>query len=237
MMTKQYDLIAIGTETGASGAAAICRKAGWKVAVVDNLPFGGTCALRGRLLKKVLVGVAQALDHSRRMRGKGIGGGEPGIVWNELIEFKRTFTEPVPAMRKADYAKDGIDAYRGRARFRGPRLIEVGGEVLEGRFVLIATGAVQMRLGIPGEEHLLSSTGFLELEQLPRKIVFLGGGFIAAEFSHIAARAGAQVTVLERGERLLEPFDPDLVGWLMKKFSEVGIDVRLKTACDGRRKG
>ena len=101
--------------------------------------------------------------------------------------------------------------------------------MLEGRFILIATGAVPMRLGIPGEEHLLTSTGFLELDRLPGKIVFLGGGFIAAEFSHIAARAGAQVTVLERGERLLEPFDPDLVGWLMKKFSEVGIDVRLET--------
>lgn len=228
-MTKQYDLIAIGTGTGASGAATICRKAGWNVAVVDNLPFGGTCALRGCLPKKVLVGAAQALDHSRRMRGKGIGGGEPGIVWNELIEFKRTFTEPVPAKREVDYAKDGIDAYHGRARFRGSRSIEVGGEVLEGRFILIATGAVPMRLGIPGEEHLLTSTEFLELDQLPRKIVFLGGGFIAAEFSHIAARAGAQVTVLERGERLLEPFDPDLVGWLMKKFPAVGIDVRLRT--------
>ena len=156
-MTKQYDLIAIGTGTGASGAATLCRKAGWKVAVVDNLPFGGTCVLRGCLPKKVLVGAAQALDHSRRMRGKGIGGGEPGIVWNELIDSKRTFTEPVPAKREVDYAKDGIDAYHGRARFRGSRSIEVGGEVLEGRFILIATGAVPMRLGIPGEEHLLTS--------------------------------------------------------------------------------
>ena len=228
-MTKQYDLIAIGTGTGASAAAAICRKAGWKVAVVDNLPFGGTCALRGCLPKKVLVGATQALDHSRRMRGRGIGGGELGIVWNELTEFKRTFTEPGPAMREADYAKAGIDAHHGRARFRGPRSIEVGGELLEGRFLLVATGAVPMPLGMAGEEHLLTSTGFLELDQLPKKIVFIGGGFIAAEFSHIAARAGAQVTVLERGERLLEPFDPDLVGWLMKKFLALGIDVRLKT--------
>ena len=228
-MTHPYDLIAIGTGTGASGAAAICRKAGWKVAVVDHLPFGGTCALRGCLPKKVLVGVAQALDHSRRMRGRGIGGGEPSIAWNALIEFKRTFAEPVPAMREADYAKDGIDQYHGRARFRGPRSIEVGDQVLEGRFVLVATGAAPMTLGIPGEEHLLTSTGFLDLDRLPRRIVFLGGGFIAAEFSHIATRAGAQVTVLERGTRLLEPFDPDVVGWLMKKFSEVGIDVRLNT--------
>jgi glutathione reductase (NADPH) len=101
--------------------------------------------------------------------------------------------------------------------------------VLEGRFVLIATGAVPMRLGIPGEEHVVTSTEFLELDELPEKIVLVGGGYIAAEFSHIAARAGAQVTVLQRAERMLPAFDPDLVGWLMEKFHEIGVDVRLKT--------
>lgn len=228
-MTEQYDLIAIGTGTGASVAASRCRAAGWKVAVIDHLPFGGTCALRGCDPKKILVGAAEAIDHSRRMRGKGISGGDPGIVWNELIQFKRTFTEPVPAMKEKNFAKSGIDAYHGRARFRGPRSVEVGGELLEGRFILIAVGAVPMRLGIPGEEHLITSAEFLELDQLPKKIVMIGGGFIAAEFAHIAAHAGAQVTVIEQADRMLAPFDPDLVGWLMEKFQEVGIDVRLKT--------
>lgn len=228
-MTKQYDLVAIGTGTGASGAASRCRAAGWTVAVIDHLPFGGTCALRGCDPKKVLVGAAEAMDHSRRMRGKGIVGGEPAIAWNELIKFKRTFTEPVPAMKEKSFAKNGIDTYHGRARFCGPRSVEVGGEVIEGRFILIAVGAVPVRLGIPGEGHIITSTEFLEIDQLPKKIVLLGGGFIAAEFAHIAARAGAQVTVLEQADRMLTPFDPDLVGWLMEKFHEVGIDVRLKT--------
>ncbi len=228
-MTKQYDLIAIGTGTGASGAAARCRAAGWKVAVIDHLPFGGTCALRGCDPKKVLVGAAEVVDHARRMRGKGISGGEPAIAWNDLIKFKRTFTEPVPAMKEKSFAKNGIDTYHGRARFRGPRSVEVGGEALEGRFILIAAGAVPMRLGIPGEEHLITSTEFLELERLPKKIILLGGGFIAAEFADIAAQAGAQVTVLEQMDRMLTPFDADLVGWLMEKFHEIGIDLRLKT--------
>ena len=228
-MTKQYDLIVIGTGTGASVAASRCRSAGWSVAVIDHLPFGGTCALRGCDPKKVLVGAAEAIDRSRRMRGNGITGGEPAIAWNDLIKFKRTFTKPVPAMKEKNFAKNGIDAYHGRAKFRGPRSVEVGGEVLEGRFILIAVGAVPMRLGILGEEHLITSTGFLELDQLPKKIVLLGGGFIAAEFAHIAARAGALVTVLEQADRLLTPFDPDLVRWLMEKFHELGIDVRLKT--------
>jgi len=228
-MSKHYDLVAVGTGTAASVGASRCRSAGWSVAVVDHLPFGGTCQLRGCDPKKVLVGAAEAIDHSRRMRGKGIGGGEPVIAWDELIRFKRTFTEPVPAMKEQSFAKAGIDAYHGRARFCGPSSIEVGGEVLDGRFILIAVGAVPMYLGVPGEEHLVTSTDFLELEKLPKRIVLLGGGFIAAEFAHIAARAGARVTVLEQADRMLMPFDPDLVAWLMDKFREIGIDVRLNT--------
>jgi len=228
-MTTHYDLIAIGTGTGASGVASRCRSAGWSVAVIDHLPFGGTCALRGCDPKKVLVGAAEATDHSRRMRGKGIAGGEPLIAWNELITFKRTFTQPVPAMKEKSFAKSGIVTHHGRARFRGPCSVEVGGEVLEGRFILIAVGAVPRRLGIPGEQHLTTSTEFLELDQLPKRIVLVGGGFIAAEFAHTAARAGTHVIVLQRADRMLTAFDPDLVGWLMEKFHEVGIDVRLKT--------
>ena len=228
-MSKHYDLVAIGTGTAASVAASHCHSAGWSVAVIDHLPFGGTCALRGCDPKKVLVGAVDAIDHSRRMRGKGIGGGEPVIAWDELIRFKRTFTDPVPAMKEQSFAKAGVDAYHGRAKFCGPSSIAVGGEVLDGRFILIAVGAVPMPLGVPGEEHLVTSTEFLELAQLPKKIVLLGGGFIAAEFAHIAARAGAQVTVLEQADRMLAPFDPDLVAWLMDKFHEIGVDVRLNT--------
>lgn len=228
-MTKQYDLVAIGTGTGASAAAAQCRAAGWRVAVIDHLPFGGTCALRGCDPKKVLVGAAEAIDHDRRMRSHGIAGGEPAIEWNALIKFKRTFTEPLPAMKEKSFAEKGIDTYHGRAKFCGPRSIEVDGEVLESRFILIAVGAVPMHLGIPGEEHVITSTEFLDLDKLPKKIVLLGGGFIAAEFANIAAQAGAQVTVIEQTDRMLNPFDPDLVGWLMERFRAVGIDVRLNT--------
>ncbi len=103
-MTKQYDLIAIGTGAGASGVASRCRAAGWSVAVIDSLPFGGACALRGCDPKKVLVGAAEAIDYSRRMRGKGIAAGETTIAWNDLIKFKRSFTQPVPAMREMSFS-------------------------------------------------------------------------------------------------------------------------------------
>jgi glutathione reductase (NADPH) len=231
-MTKSYDLVVIGTGTAASVAASRCRAAGWRVAVIDHLPFGGTCALRGCDPKKVLVGAAEAIDHSRRMRGKGVAGGEPVIDWRALIAFKRSFTEPVPPMKEQSFARSGIDAFHGRARFTGPRTVAVGADEFEGRFVLIATGAVPMRLGIDGEEHLLTSTDFLERDQLPKRISLLGGGFIAAEFAHIAARAGVQVTIVEQMEEMLTAFDPDLVEWLTEKTRKIGVDVRLGTRAE-----
>lgn len=214
-MTQQYDLVVIGTGTGATGAVSRCRAAGWRVAVIGHLPFGGTCALRGCDAKKVLVGAVEAIDSARRMQGHGLSGGEPAIVWSVLMRYKRSFTEPVAAMKEKSFAKNGIDAYHGRAKFCGPRSVEVDGEVLEGRFVLIAVGSVPMHLGIAGEEHVITSTDFLGLDHLSKRIVLLGGGFIAVEFANIAAQTGAQVTVLEQMDRMLATFDPDLVGWLM----------------------
>lgn len=222
-----FDVIVIGTGTAATVAASRCRDAGWRVAVIDHRPYGGTCALRGCDPKKVLVGVADAVDLARRMRGKGLGGSEPSIDWPALMTFKRSFTEPIPERAEEHFRKSGITPYHGRARFVAPNAVDVMGETLEGRFVLIGTGAEPITLDIPGEEHLISSTGFLELDDLPKRIVFVGGGYIAAEFSHIAARAGAKVTVLQRSARMLKGFDADLVGWLIEKSRDLGIDIRL----------
>jgi glutathione reductase (NADPH) len=97
---------------------------------------------------------------------------------------------------------------------------------------MIAAGARPVPLDFPGAEHAITSDAFMELEDLPNRIVMVGGGYIAAEFSHIAARAGAKVTVLQRAERMLTCFDHELVGWLMEKFSEIGIEVQTGTAVE-----
>ncbi len=224
-----YDLIVIGTGTAAQAASGRVRKAGRSVAVIDHRPFGGTCALRGCDPKKMLVSGAEAIDVARRMQGRGVAG-EVRIDWKELIAFKRSFTDPVPRKREQSYAEQGIDALHGAARFTAPDTVAVDGRALKGRHILIASGARPAPLPFPGAEHLTSSDAFMELERLPERIVMVGGGYVAAEFSHIAARAGAKVTVLQRGERMLPRFDPELVAWLMEKFQEIGIEVRARNA-------
>jgi glutathione reductase (NADPH) len=232
-MTRQFDVIAIGTGSAASAVASRCREAGWQVAIVDSRTFGGTCALRGCDPKKVLVGAAEAVDWIRRMKGKGIQAEKLQIDWPELMRFKRSFTEPVPKRREDGFAKAGIAAFHGRARFDGPTSLQVGEETLEGRYVVIAAGMVPADLGIPGAEHLTTSDQFMELNELPRRILFIGGGYIAFEFAHVAARAGSQVTILHRGPRPLPLFDAELVDQLVERTRELGIDVHLGTEAIG----
>src|ERR1700722_2438584 len=154
-MTKKFDVIAIGTGSAASAVASRCREAGWQVAVVDSRPFGGTCALRGCDPKKVLVGAAEAVDWTRRMKGKGIQAEKLHIYWPELMRFKRSFTEPVTQRREDGFAKAGIAAFHGRARFAGPTTVQVGEETLEGRYIVIAAGMVPTDLEIPDTDYLM----------------------------------------------------------------------------------
>lgn len=226
-MQTSYDLIVIGTGSAASAIAYQCRAAGWTVAVIDRRPFGGTCALRGCDPKKVLMGAAEVIDAVARLRGKGVQAPEVRLDWPELMRFKRSFTDPAPERREEGFTAQGIAGYHGAARFTGRHSLRVDGVELEARHVAIAAGAEPAKLPIEGFEHLATSDTFLALDTLPPRIAFVGGGYIASEFAHIAARAGAQVTVLHRGERLLKGFDPDLVRRLTERTRALGVDLRL----------
>jgi glutathione reductase (NADPH) len=227
------DVIVIGTGSAAQNVAYKTRKAGRTVAVIDSRPLGGTCQLRGCDPKKVLVGVSELVDWSQRMQSRGVSAPPHSMVWPDLIRFKRSFTDSAPEENERSFAQAGIMARHGRAHFVDRTSVEVGGERLVGRNVVIAGGARHATLGIPGEELLTTSAQFLELEELPRRIVFVGGGYIAFEFAHVAARAGAQVTLLHRGARPLMKFDPDLVAMLVTATKELGVDLRVQTEVTG----
>ncbi len=229
-MTTTVDVVVLGTGSAAQNVAYTCRASGWNVAVVDSRPFGGTCALRGCDPKKVLVGIAELVDWSRRMQGKGVSAPDLSLNWPDLIRFKHTFTDPVPESTERSFVEAGITMRHGRAHFIDRTAVQVGDDTLVGRHVVIATGARHARLQIPGEEHLTTSTQFLELDDLPPRVVFVGGGYIAFEFAHIAARAGARVQVLHRGARPLNKFDPDLVSQLVQATRELGVEVHLNMA-------
>ncbi|HEY1762283.1 MAG TPA: NAD(P)/FAD-dependent oxidoreductase [Acidimicrobiales bacterium] len=223
------DLIVVGSGSAAQSVAYPCRHAGWSVMVIDSRPLGGTCSQRGCDPKKVLVGISELADWSRRMQGKGFSAPAATMDWSDMMRFKETFTENVPSSTEAELRDAGIVAVRGRAQFAGPRSLRVDGETHDARHVVIAAGARHAPLGIPGEEELLTSTGFLELEALPRRVAFVGGGYIAFEFAHVAARGGAAVQVIHRGDRPLEGFDADLVDDLVTTTRDLGVDVQLRT--------
>lgn len=223
-----YDLIVIGAGTGGNGVARMAAAAGWKVASIDSLPYGGTCALRGCDPKKMLIGVTEGVDWARNMAGKGLKA-ETSVTWPDMIAFKRTFTDNMPPRIEAGLKKAGIATLHGQARFTGRDTIALNGKTLRARHFHIATGARPMTLDIPGEELLTTSTEFLDLPERPNRIVFVGGGFIAMEFAHIAKRAGAsEVTVLEMMQRPLGNFDADLVAMLVEATTELGVDLRTE---------
>ena len=225
-MKHHFDLVVIGTGTAAQTAAHPCRAAGMSVAVIDERPYGGTCAIRGCQAKKYFVEAARAVDQARAMQGLGLSG-VPTIAWNELQKRKRAFTDKVPGGTEKGFVDAGMTLFHGHARFEGENSVRVGPDLLVGECILVATGAVPAPLGFSGSELCLTSDDFLELTELPSRIGFVGGGFISMEFAHVAARAGAEVTILQRSDRMLRSFDPDLVQTLLAASREQGIEILL----------
>ena len=228
-MTARFDLIVIGAGMAGIAAANKCAAQGWRVAIVDALPYGGTCALRGCDPKKILRRGAEIIDASQLMRGKGIDDGQIRINWTDLMRHKRGFTDPAPANMENDLRRHGVQTLHGQAQFVDAHQISIGNDSHHTDRVLIATGARPRPLQFHGNEHLIDSTEFLELEVLPPRIVFVGGGYISFEFAHIAARAGSHPIILDHGPRPLKGFDPDLVDLLIAGGDVAGVHVRPST--------
>ncbi|OWR32391.1 pyridine nucleotide-disulfide oxidoreductase [Saccharibacillus sp. O23] len=223
-----FDLIVLGTGSAGQSVATSCREQGWSVAIVDPRPFGGTCSQRGCDPKRVLAGAAELIARSRNLTGKGVEDSNR-IVWSDLMAFKTTFVEDIPQSTEEKFEQAGIRYFHGSASFTGKNQITVGEQELNARKILIATGAKPAKLNFEGEELLGNSEGFLDLEELPETIAFIGGGYISFEFAHIAAEAGAKVHLIHNNDRPLKNFEPELVDALVERMKELGIVFHLNT--------
>lgn len=222
------DLIVIGTGPAGASAAFECRKAGWRVAMVDERAYGGTCALRGCDPKKVLMAASEAVESVRRLRGKGVEG-DLRINWAELMRFKRSFTETVPTYKEKEFTDAGITTLHGTAQFTGKNQIRVNEQEIRAERILVATGARPAPLDFEGNQYVITSDQFLELDELPDRMVFIGGGYISFEFAHLVNRAGLQAFIIEKSTCPLRQYDMDLTHQLIRASQESGIDIRLNT--------
>lgn len=156
-MVHIYDVLVIGTGTAGYTLALTLRKAGRRVAVVDNRPYGGTCAMRGCQPKKYLVAAAEVAHLSQQMSGIGI---QPvaQIDWPALMQSKAAFTDAVPERTEKDFQKAGIEQLHGTARFLSPEEVEIDPDLtVRAEHIVIATGSKTTKLDFPGAEFTVTS--------------------------------------------------------------------------------
>lgn len=223
-MVREFDIAIVGTGTSAHHVVHAAAPAGKRVVVIDELPYGGTCAMRGCQPKKYLVAAAAAALRAKHMAGIGIAG-ETRIDWAALQRNKDAFVDAVPEGTERGFVKAGAETMHGHAVFTGPDTLRVGDEEIRAGKFVVATGAIPRPLGIPGEELLTSSDEFLDLPTMPAGVIFVGGGYISFEFAFVARAAGAAVTILQKGPRPLKQFDPDIVDVLVEAARAEGITV------------
>jgi len=224
-MSQKFDIIILGAGNAGFGVSQIAHAAGKSIAFVESGDFGGTCPNRGCTPKKVLVAAAQALHEIELAPQHGIEVGPARLDWAKLIERKQAMIDFIPGAME-ETARSRGQVFKGKARFVGSNAIEVDGVRIEADDIVIATGSITRPLSIPGAEHLITSDEVLSEGELPGEVVFIGGGVIAMEFSHVYARAGARVTILEAMPQLLPRLDQDAVAAIQGESERLGIDVR-----------
>ncbi|MDY0395857.1 dihydrolipoyl dehydrogenase family protein [Virgibacillus halophilus] len=227
-MTEKFDILVIGSGPAGSNLAGLTSGKGLKTAIVESRAYGGTCPLRGCNPKKVLASAAKMIAEAENMQGTGISGNSH-INWKDLITFKQSFVDPIPEAKEKSLQKKGVITFHGEAKFISDNQVKIADQTtIEADKIIIATGAVPAELPIKGKEHLVISDDFLNLTELPKDIIFIGGGYIAFEFAHIAKRASSNVHIIQRGQHPLRKFDPDLVDKLIAQSKSIGIQVHLE---------
>ncbi len=224
-MTKHYDIIIIGGGNAGFGVSSVAEPAGKTIAFIEDRDFGGTCPNRGCTPKKVLVAAAHALHEIETAKVHGIEIGEPRLDWARMIDREKDLISAIPD-QMAGLAERRGDVYRGRGRFVGSNAVAVGDMVMEADNIVIATGSKPRPLPIKGAEHLITSDEVLDDREQPCEVVFIGGGVIAMEFSHVYARAGTKVTILEAVPRVLPNLDAGAVAALIAESERIGVTIK-----------
>jgi len=228
-MTFDYDLFVIGAGSGGVRASRIASSLGARVAVAEEYRVGGTCVIRGCVPKKLMVYASHFAEDFELARGFGWSVGETSFDWKSFIARKDTEIDRLNGLYIKTLEGAGVEIINGRAVVTGPNSVRVGEREITAKTILVATGGWPHMPDVPGIEHAITSNEAFHLEEQPKHIVIVGGGYIAVEFAGIFRGMGSSVSLLYRSEQILRGFDDDLRERLNTEMRRKGIDVRTGT--------
>ncbi|MDK9696188.1 MAG: glutathione-disulfide reductase [Siculibacillus sp.] len=226
-MSFDYDLFVIGAGSGGVRAARIAATHGARVAVAEEYRVGGTCVIRGCVPKKLMVYASRFADDFSDAAGFGWTVGETAFDWPSFVAAKDREIARLEGLYGANLDRAKVEILRTRAVIDGPNRVRLGdGRVVSAAHVLVATGGRPVREGgFPGAEHCITSEELFDLKRLPKRLVVVGGAYIALEFASIFAGLGSEVTVLYRGEEILRGFDMEVRRHLHAELEGRGITI------------
>lgn len=230
-----YDLFVIGAGSGGVRASRMAARCGARVAIAEERFIGGTCVNVGCIPKKLFVYAAEIREELRDMRGFGWSAGEAGFDWATLLANKDAEIRRLNGVYERLLHGSGVQLVHGRARIVDPHTIEIAsseGEMLTAtaEHILVATGSRAVRPTEPGTERAWISDDVFYLPQRPRRLMVVGGGYIALEMASIFAGLGTEVTLAYRGPHLLRGFDDDARFFLAEELRKKGISICLNTS-------
>ena len=226
MTDFDFDLVTIGAGSGGVAASRRAAAYGARVAIVEGRRVAGTCVLRGCVPKKLLIYGVHFADEIEDAAGYGWTIGASSLDWARLIAAKDREIDRLHGIYVKLLQDSGVQILDGWAQIVGPNEVRVGDRSLRTKRILIASGGRPERPAIPGIEHTISSDEALDLKVLPKRMVIVGGGYIAVEFAGIFSAAGVEVTELIRADRILRGFDGDIRSHLTGEMTKRGIAIK-----------
>lgn len=219
---KKFDVLVVGSGAGLE-VASFAAERGLSVAIVEEGPLGGTCLNRGCIPSKMLIHSADVAETINSSAKFGIKSKIAGIDFAAIVKrVSEVVDTDSSSIEKSIAASGNPTLYKRRGQFIGPKRMQVGAETIEAEKVFIVGGTRPMTPVIPGLETTpyLDSTKALRLEKQPEHLVIIGGGYIAAELAHFFGSLGTKVTILVRGDLMLNNEDEEIARWFTKEFSK-----------------